>query len=206
MFFFFIIVLVVLFYLYDLQVKNGELYSALELGQNNYLDEKKPPRGNIYIKDGDDKPLRPLAIDIKTSNVYAVPKAIENPRIILGAISSIIYIDPEKKDSILARLSNRDSSYALIVSKLTKEEANKIKESELQGIYIGEDNTRFYPEGDLASHVLGYFGETREGGKRGYYGLEHYFEDILAGKTGAARGNSFSWNRRRTRFLFRAPI
>ena len=105
----------------------------------------------------------------------------------MGAISSIIYIDPEKKDSILARLSNRDSSYALIVSKLTKEEANKIKESELQGIYIGEDNTRFYPEGDLASHVLGYFGETREGGKRGYYGLEHYFEDILAGKTGAAR-------------------
>jgi len=62
----------------------------------------------------------------------------------------------------------------------------KQDEGQLVGFVLEEVNGRIYPEGRLASHLLGFTGE----GNRGLEGIEYKYESILAGAGGnTARGN-----------------
>ena len=43
---------------------------------------------------------------------------------------------------------------------------------------------RFYPEGSLAAHILGYVADQGDGTKQGYYGIEGAFNGDLSGRPG----------------------
>lgn len=67
--------------LFDLQVQNCDLYSAMAKSQHQVSAEIKPERGNIFIKNGsgkENKDLYPLATNKDYALVYAIPKEIEN--------------------------------------------------------------------------------------------------------------------------------
>lgn len=68
---------------------------------------------------------------------------------------------------------------------------------EMPGIDCVFDQRRYYPQGKLASHVIGYMGESSEDQKKlrekgyyygqqiGVYGIEKYYENQLKGNNGA---------------------
>jgi len=66
---------------------------------------------------------------------------------------------------------------------------NAIEELELDGIYFRRDMTRFYPQGEFASHTVGYtmFSETEDDRADeiiGVMGIEGYFNEKLTGQSG----------------------
>jgi cell division protein FtsI/penicillin-binding protein 2 len=77
-------------------------------------------------------------------------------------------------------LANTDSRYAVIAKEVTSQEAAKIKKANLYGVGFTAGIRRVYPEGQLASQVLGFVNADGEG----QYGVEGALNDELKGKDG----------------------
>ncbi|MFH1173078.1 MAG: penicillin-binding protein 2 [bacterium] len=95
-------------------------------------------------------------------------------------------IEPQIEDirvTLLAQLSKRDDPYEPIKHKVDDEIVKELQKLDLPGIYFAKETFRYYPEVDLASHVLGFIGYKGDE-LTGRYGLEEYFNEELAGRQG----------------------
>ncbi|MBP7786152.1 penicillin-binding protein 2 [Patescibacteria group bacterium] len=77
-----------------------------------------------------------------------------------------------------------DLFWVPLVRDVTPEEKILIENSNLEGLGFEEYPVRFYPEGNLASHVLGFVGSEESGEKVGYSGVEGELNEDLKGKPG----------------------
>lgn len=155
-----------------LQILQGDFYAALAEGQQSHFVTAKGDRGKIFFQNHE----LPLATQKTNFFLYASPSEIpEEEKEKTAEILSERFL-LEKVD-LLAELS-KDSLYGLIKDKLAEEEAEAFKALSLKGIYVGKDQVRDYPEGEFASHILGFV--NKDG--RGQYGLEEYWNDYLTGK------------------------
>lgn len=64
--------------------------------------------------------------------------------------------------------------------KITMELAASIRDLQLPGIVVAEDNKRYYPFGDLAAHILGFTGIDNQG----ITGIESIYDKLLQGSAG----------------------
>lgn len=172
--------LVILCRLLYLESFKHDFYVRIAASQHWAKDEIPAQRGRIYVKDDDvEGGLYPLAENQTLQLVYAAPEEISDKDGAARAISPIIGI-PEDK---LASLIKNNHTYVLLKHHLTYEEQDKVKALNIKGIYMKAEPVRYYPEGTLASQVLGYV--DSEG--KGKYGLEQFFDDILSGVPGLYR-------------------
>jgi cell division protein FtsI (penicillin-binding protein 3) len=141
--------------------------------------EVAPRRGVLY-----DRNLRELAVTVLAESVYAVPSELgDNRANVAELLSGIVHIDPTDtftaQSSILARLT-ASRNFAWIARKLTPEQAQRVRELNLKGVYLQKEFKRFYPNTDLAAQTLGYVGID----DTGLGGMEREFEDDLHGTAG----------------------
>jgi cell division protein FtsI (penicillin-binding protein 3) len=141
--------------------------------------EVAPHRGVLY-----DRNLRELAMTVLVDSVYAVPSEVgENRADDAALLAKIVHVDPQDhfttEQQIDARF-NASRHFAWVARKVDPEIANRIRELNLKGIYFQKEFKRFYPNGDLAAHVLGYVGTDDDG----LGGLERKFDDELHGEPG----------------------
>jgi len=156
--------------LFFIQVLQGDFYKALAQGLHILPSEKMEERGEIYLKDGE-----PLAINWNWPLVFASPPKVKEPEKIADILSEILNLD---KSFILEKLQG-ENFYALIKNRLTQEEFDLLKTKNLDGIYLGEERGRYYPQEELASQLVGFWGA----GGSGQYGLEEYYDEILRGSS-----------------------
>ena len=74
----------------------------------------------------------------------------------------------------------KDTRYQIIGTKLTRQQAEMIKQENLKGVGFQEMSQRVYPEGSLASQTLGFV----NGEGKGQYGVEEGLNDRLTGHDG----------------------
>ncbi len=179
--------------LYILQVKEHFEYSQRAESTHQTTQVLTPKRGLIYCQDKD-KDHIPVAINKKYLSLFAVPKDIENPKEVSETLAEII---PLSFDAIFERLNKSDDPYELLLKKVEDEDLIKeIKELELKGIDFEEKYERYYPFESFAAQTIGFIAEQEEDEiKRGRYGLEFYYEKILAGQTGIFQGIKDAFNR-----------
>jgi cell division protein FtsI/penicillin-binding protein 2 len=67
------------------------------------------------------------------------------------------------------------------LSEKTKKEIERLS---LNGLGFEMGDKRFYPEASLAAQLLGFVGYDENGQKKGYFGLEGYYDQELKGKPG----------------------
>ena len=113
-------------------------------------------RGDIYDRHG-----IKLATDRIYYNIYARPvdySNTENPRKIAKLFAPILQI-PEAK--LYATLSQTKIPVIAVKKDVDRETAKKINkiisENSFRSISLDKKNTREYPQGELASHVLGFY-------------------------------------------------
>lgn len=70
-----------------------------------------------------------------------------------------------------------------VKANVEKSVADKVREANLKGIEFVGDSKRYYPNGSLASHVLGFCGKDGQG----LEGLENILDDQLSGTAGRVR-------------------
>lgn len=184
----FILAVICVARLFNLQVLEHKNFVALAEGQHSLQEKLVPERGKIYVQDRDSGDLFPLAINKKLNLVYAVPKIIQNSDKNLEEIAEKLepLLDIPKED-LIAKLEKPDDLYEPLKREVDDETKEKIKELKIPGINFQPESHRFYPEKSLASHILGFVGYVDDQ-KRGQYGVEGYYDEILRGKPGFLQG------------------
>ena len=138
------------------------------------------PRGDIVDREG-----RVLATDRMARSLAADPSRVSDPNDLSTELASKLSVD---RSVVLERLAGkRDNGKPLrfvwIKRWLTREDLDNIDGMpELaQGVLrLQEEPLRFYPEGALAAHVLGFVNQERVGSA----GLEMHFDRYLSATAG----------------------
>ena len=167
----------ILLKLADLQLIHRDFYTskAEDLWQRDF--EVAGLRGTILDRAGN-----VLAADIPSTSVIAVPAQIENLELTLEVLSSILEKD---EDSLRTQLTRSASSSKILPEGklITSEQAARISEAALPGIYLVQDSERYYPNGNYLAQVLGFTGSDNQG----LAGLELQYDDILAAHSGSMK-------------------
>ncbi len=173
---FFSLAVVVIFRFYGLQVLKHEDFSVRAASQvQTKQTDWQYLRGKIYFQDKNGK-LIPVAINKEFSQVYAVPKEIIDPSGVAKDISEIFGI-PQKE--LEEKFSDSDNLFSLIQKKADPAAVQKVENLKLDGIYVSQVTSRFYPYQTLASQVLGFVKDDVQN-FHGQYGLEKYYDKKLS--------------------------
>ena len=117
-------------------------------------------RGDIISADG-----RKLATTLEGAQVIATPYQIQNPGKVAGRLEGVIGpAAHESTSQIKAALTAKDGKghlggYSVVAEGLAPEVATKVRELGIEGITTLPNAVRVYPDGGLASQVLGHVGE-----------------------------------------------
>lgn len=174
--------------LLDRQVLRRSEYTAKAQKQYYAQIEQPAKRGKIYIKDaqsdsmvGEEAGIFPVATDLELFDILVTPKNIEDKNNTAQKLSEILSIS---KDEIFNEINNEKPYIPPIKKRVSKEIADKVIALDINGISTESKYSRFYPENNFMSHVLGFV--DFEG--RGRYGVEEYYDGILKGEGGTLRG------------------
>ncbi|MCG0274729.1 MAG: stage V sporulation protein D [Thermosediminibacteraceae bacterium] len=135
----------------------------------------EPKRGTIY-----DRNMNPLAISASVKSVMASPPDIKDVEKTASLLSPVLNIDKEALVKTLQDAKTKKKGSIFIKRKITDEEAEAVRKLNLKGIYFTEESKRFYPEKNLASHVLGFTGIDSQG----LDGVELIYDKYLKGTPG----------------------
>lgn len=166
--------------LYDIQIVHHDEYEAAAIAQQVRETTVSAARGTLYDRNG-----RILAISAGVDTIYISPAEIErgheDAEAIAKGLSEILGVDYE---TILKRAQNTKSWYEVVARKVEPEVSEKVREFKAEGGYSGikieADTKRYYPNGSLASHVIGFVGLEN----KGLGGVEARYDSLLSGKNG----------------------
>ncbi|MDP3964121.1 MAG: penicillin-binding protein 2 [bacterium] len=177
----FLFVGVIVYRLFTLQVLQHPFYEALASGQHDIYEDLYPERGEIFVRDRYSEDERyPIATNKTFKQVYAVPKQVDDPRASAEKLASFLEMEEEE---ILKRLEKEDDLYEPLQRQVPEERAEQIAALNLAGIKFTDESYRYYPEGRIFSHVLGFVGYQGDV-RKGQYGIEGYFDEVLTGAPG----------------------
>lgn len=165
--------------LYILQIRDHGFYKALAQGQQGIVSFAKGQRGTIFAKDKEGL-VYLLAANHKVPFAFASPAEIEDPGTTAEIVSHILAIS---KETILPILQKEESFFEILKKQIDEDTIRAIQAEHIKGMYVGSQETRLYPQGNTASHVLGFV--NQEG--KGQYGIENYYNETLEGKEGIRR-------------------
>lgn len=132
-------------------------------------------RGEIWDRNGER-----LAYNVSTPTVWAVPAQVKEKEKTAKLLAAALDMTEQR---VLEAVTKRSSIVSISPGgrKISQERAQEVRELGLPGIYVAEDNRRFYPFGGLASHVLGFTGIDNQG----LTGVESRYEELLKGVRGS---------------------
>lgn len=185
----FLLVFAKMFFIMILQ---HNMYLALASGSREMYKNLFPERGKIFVQDSRSGEEYPIALNKDYFLLYADTREIKDDDTaekVSEKLSEIFSYTDEEKLDLFIKLNKRDDPYEPIENKINDELYEKIKNEELTGIYFKREQMRFYPEFSLASSVSGFLGIDSDGSRVGRYGIEGYWDDVLAGKGGFYSGS-----------------
>ncbi len=180
---------VLIWRLFTLQVIEGSSWRAQAQGQQKYFQQTQGDRGDIYLSGINGSPVL-AATNRRIYHAYISPREIrakiEDPEEIELLPSLFAEILSIEEDFIRERLE-KDSGFEVLKRRISNEEIEAVLGESylhLQGIVI-----RHYPEGEIASHVLGFV----SGDGLGQYGVEQHHNDLISGREGVREGLKDGW-------------
>ncbi len=130
-------------------------------------------RGTIYDRNGQ---VLAISASVETVSISPITVRKGDPERTADVLSQVLGLD---RETVTAKI-NKNTSYEIIQRKVEKEQADKIREAKLAGVYLDEDSKRYYPYGNFASHIIGFTGTDNQG----LLGIEMVYDSVLKGKPG----------------------
>ncbi len=164
--------------LFHIQVISGGHYKALAQAEQLRKFEIPADRGIVYIQDNGER--YPLVLNQNYRTVFADPRYIEDAEQVSLELSKIL---GGKADEYVDLVNQSEKVYVVIAKNVEPKKADRLEELELAGIGFQDSPKRVYPEGTLASQILGFVND--EGA--GQYGIEGILNEELSGAPGMLR-------------------
>jgi len=167
--------------LFYIQVIRYGYYEAQ--AQSSQLKRYEIPaeRGTINAFDGSEKV--PLVLNEQRYNIVADPEIIIDKEETALRVADVLKVS---KEDVLKSLE-RESRYEILAKKQTKEIKTQIEklmaDGDIIGVFAERTVQRVYPNGALASQVLGFVNDDGEGN----YGIEEALDAELSGTPGRVK-------------------
>lgn len=173
-------------------VKSGEL-AKIARSQHLTSEQFIAPRGSILAND-----LSPLVTSKIAWQMFAEPikinrdkseiarlltEVLAEEKIIKDASQEAKLISTLNEEERIKKLLNSGKKWILLQEGISDKGKEAIEKFKMEGIGFNKQDARFYPEGTMSAHLLGFLGKD-EGGERGYFGLEGFYDVTLSGKGG----------------------
>ncbi|MBZ0275248.1 MAG: penicillin-binding protein 2, partial [Anaerolineae bacterium] len=126
-------------------------------------------RGIIYDRAG-----QRLAENTVEYRIGVSPSLVSDKRRVATQLAALLHLDELET---YEKLSG-DDLWVLLAPRVSAEIGQQVEELNLQAIDIEKIPRRTYPQGTLAAQIIGFVG----GDLQGYYGVEGYYQDQLAGR------------------------
>ena len=167
--------------LYYLQIVRHDELEARAIAQQVRETTVSAPRGTIYDRNG-----AVLAMSAGVDTVYLSPAEIaregEDAGAIARGLADILGLEYE---DVYEKTQNTGSWYEVVARRIEPELAAEVREFKEEGgwsgIKIEADTKRYYPNGSLAAHVIGFTGTDNTG----LGGIEAKYDAYLSGSDGA---------------------
>jgi cell division protein FtsI (penicillin-binding protein 3) len=155
-----------------LQVVDAGALKASAHSQQTDLVTVPGHRGTVLDRHG-----KPLAVSEDAASVIATPYQVKDPAATATRLAPLLHVT---SNEILAKLANRHSGFAYLAREVSLPIAQRIREMKIAGIGLSPDARRTYPQGPLASQVIGAVGVDNQG----LTGLERSEDGVLRGSDG----------------------
>ncbi|HZT75091.1 MAG TPA: penicillin-binding transpeptidase domain-containing protein [Vicinamibacterales bacterium] len=155
-------------------VRHADLAARAEKQQMRTIDAPAM-RGDIVDRHG-----RILATSVDADTVYAVPSEIADaPAVVAKLCEAFGDCTGKERQSLVERLSQR-RPFAYVRRQISPEQAQRVAALNLESIGFIKESKRFYPNLQLAAHLIGYVGIDNNG----LSGLEYTYDPQIRGKKG----------------------
>ncbi len=163
--------LLLTFKLVFLQLSHDHNLSGIAARQKNVVQQLPPHRGTIY-----DRNLRPLAMTLEVDSIFANPAQIVQKERASQQLSGVLGVNREE----LSKRLHRKGYFVWVKRWTSEEESGKIRAMGIEGVGIVKESKRFYPNGELAAHLIGIAGLDGAG----LEGVEKTYDAYLRGSPG----------------------
>ncbi|MGE5622328.1 MAG: peptidoglycan D,D-transpeptidase FtsI family protein, partial [Bacillota bacterium] len=146
-------------------------------GESRYARTLELPatRGKITDREG-----HVLASSIPVKAIWAIPEDVQDaPADKLRELARLLDMSEQE----LHKKLDSDRSFVYLKRQVEQDVADKIMKLGISGIATRKEYKRFYPEGEVMAHVVG-FTNVEDAGQEG---MELAFQKSLAGVTGSRR-------------------
>ena len=144
-------------------------YLARAAKQQRKRIDIAPKRGVIY-----DRNMRPLAMSIPVQSAFAVPSEVKDVGMATRLLAGVLGIPAEE----IRQELESENTFVWIKRKLAPDKVEAVQSLNLKGIYLQEENQRYYPKRDMAAHVLGFVNID----EKGMGGVEERYDDLIRSK------------------------
>jgi cell division protein FtsI (penicillin-binding protein 3) len=132
-------------------------------------------RGEILDRQG-----HVLAYSVDADSIYGVPTEIADPvkaaASLCGALGDCTLAD---RQALVDRI-RRGRAFVYVRRQVTPDQARRVADLQLEGVGFMKENRRFYPNKELAAHLLGYVGVDNTG----LAGVEATYDNLIKGQEG----------------------
>ena len=172
-------------------VERADLAARAERQQSSQITAPGK-RGDILDRNG-----HLLAYSVDAESAYGVPTVLldagKDPAQVVAALCGALKdCTADERKKLIERFSKR-RPYAVVRRLVSPEQVKRIADLQMEGIGFIKENRRYYPNRDLAAHVLGYTGVDNDG----LAGIEATYDKLIKGKNGTifvqtdARGRAY---------------
>ena len=160
----------------DMQVFNQAFFKQQGDARHLRVVPISAHRGDIYDRNGE-----PLAISTPVDSVWANPKEMSFDAGQIAALSKTLKVNAENLKRKL--IKNKNKEFVYVVRQVPPTVGENVKKLAIPGIYLRREYKRYYPAGEVTSHVLGFANVD----DKGQEGLELSYDEWLSGEPGAKR-------------------
>ncbi|WP_295719212.1 penicillin-binding protein 2 [uncultured Halovibrio sp.] len=162
--------------LVELQVLDNEFLREQGEARTARVEPIDANRGVIRDRHGE-----PLAISTPVKTLWANPGELPSDHLAIPRLAEAAELDAAQLRERLA--SNSEREFLYLRRKVQPALAREVMELEVPGVYSRREYRRYYPAGEVTSHVIGFTNIDEQGQE----GMELSFNHWLAGEKGSKR-------------------
>ena len=159
----------------DMQVLNQAFFQQQGDARHIRTVPISAHRGDIYDRNGE-----PLAISTPVDTVWINPKEFTGFQKV-SSLAKVLNLNSVHLKNKIQKHAAKEFIY--IRRQVSPDVGVKVAELGLKGVYLRREYKRYYPTGEVASHVLGFANVDDQGQE----GLELAYDDWLTGEAGAKK-------------------
>ena len=156
---------------FDLQVLQEQQWGERAERQHQKVIPLTPQRGTIFDSNGEE-----LAVSVDVDSIYAEPRKLEDRAVAVKQLAKALGLSAQE---IRSRLKG-NSNFVWLKRQVSPRQSESVKVMALKGVGMIKEPQRFYPNSNIAAHLLGFTGLD----PKGLEGLELEYDKMILGRGG----------------------